>query len=315
MIKYHEKYYNIYRKMCINTEDDKISILENIKDTTLLEHTIYDLIMMEYNKDHAFDRFSDLYFIGRFFENDNIEWIKNYWKYIKKTDIYKDIFFKEDNKKREKKNKKLYDQRKENITYLYFKHKVELDPIISEAYFIEDISNDDEFIFNKVNKLKHIGRYKIGYTKAILDEVDFILRNIGNKEILSKKYDFNNLYDIYYYKTILNIDYYTINLFKSISGKKMEKKIIKMSCYSNNGTPCSPFRKKNKYYISGKYEIPFTLLNRKYKTNPDNYIISYMDTIKYYIKDACISLKNKIETNSTLNIEKNCNSNTTSGFK
>ncbi|OUM59966.1 hypothetical protein PIROE2DRAFT_14379 [Piromyces sp. E2] len=68
--------------------------------------------------------------IDYFFENDNVEWIKNYWKYIEKTGIYQELL-----------------NDKSNIENTYRKYDVEIEPILKEAYLIEDIRYDNDFIF------------------------------------------------------------------------------------------------------------------------------------------------------------------------
>jgi len=285
LIQYRLKYTKEDYVERIKTKDIEL-LLGNESNNSLLEHYLYELMMKEYSEKKKItynnlkdDETLEQEALDSFIQNDNIEWIKNYWKYITKTEIYKEMC------------KEIF---MDWLPYTYLKHKVQIDPIISEAYYIEDIRNDNDFIFNRVNKIKHVKIYKLGYTNSILKEIDYILQHISNKELLEKKYNnLSQLYNIYYYKTLLNIDYYTINLFKPIHGNKFENKVIHLKKESLNHKIKCPFRKKNKYYISEKYEIPFTTLNDTYKSNPDEYIIRLVDETKYFVNLILLNLKKK----------------------
>ncbi|ORX51094.1 hypothetical protein BCR36DRAFT_326160, partial [Piromyces finnis] len=294
LVQYREKYPKERYIERIKTKKVNL-LLENEKDNTQLEHYLYELMIKEYltPKNIQYSELIEneqleLDSLDYFIEKDNIEWIKYYWKYIEKTAIYKEM------------GKEVF---MDWIPYTYLKHKVEIEPIISEAYYIEDIRNDNDFIFNHVNKIKHIKVYKFGYSNSILKEIDFILNNINNRKLLIEKYDFSKLYNIHYYKTILNIDYYTINLFNSVSKNKLENKLINLERSLSSKKIQCPFRRKNKYYISEKYEIPFTKVNKLYQEDPDNYVIAFVSQIKYLVDLLCIKLKKEIEEKDIMYID------------
>jgi len=297
LFQFRMKYPKIYYEERIKT-GDIISLLDNVEDNSLLEYYLYELMIKE-SPSYKINRYGYIYIekcedkeyevLDSFIEKDNFEWIKNYWKYIEKTEIYKEMF------------KEIFI---DWLPIIYLKHKREIDIILSEAYYIEDIRNDNEFIFNKVNKIKHIKIYKFGYTNTILKEIDFIINNIGDRKILDEKCDLSQLYNIHYYKTVLNMDYYTINLFKSTSGVKLEKKIINFNeIQFNNKIQClqCPFRRKNKYYISEKYEVPFTTVNEIYQRNPDAYIINFITQTKHFINLLCSGLEKEFESKNIIN--------------
>ncbi|OUM65001.1 hypothetical protein PIROE2DRAFT_8064 [Piromyces sp. E2] len=177
IFQYELKYVNEEYIERIDTEDI-LSLFESTTDITSLEHYLYELVIKEYKirqeqsivQEHLKEN-EELELIAKdyFLENDNVEWINNYCKYIEKIGIYQKL---------------LGD--KSSIENTYLKYDVEIEPILSEACLIEDIRYDNEFIFNNFNKIKHIGQYKFGYTNAILQEVDFILKNIGNKDLLTE---------------------------------------------------------------------------------------------------------------------------------
>jgi len=296
LFQFRMKYPKIYNEERIKT-DDAISLLDNVENNSLLEYYLYELMIKNSSKKvHHYgykyiEKGEDIEyeFLDSFIEKDNFEWIKNYWKYIEKTEIYKEMF------------KEIFT---DWLPIIYLKHKRDIDTILSEAYYIEDIRNDNEFIFNKVNKIKHIKIYKFGYTNTILKEIDFIINNIGDRKILEENFDLSQLYNIHYYKTVLNMDYYTINLFKSTSGVKLEKKIINFNKIQFNNKiqylQC-PFRRKNKYYISEKYEVPFTTVNEIYQRNPDAYIINFITQTKHFINLLCSGLEKEFESKNIIN--------------
>ncbi|OUM65002.1 hypothetical protein PIROE2DRAFT_8065 [Piromyces sp. E2] len=78
-----------------------------------------------------------------------------------------------------------------------------------------------------------------------------------------------------------------------------------MNQYSIKRNIKCPFQIKNKYYISSKYEIPFTLVNKKYQENPDIYIINYFDSIQYYIEKIDMDTDKEINQIKNLNEIKN----------
>lgn len=287
ILQYNEKYRRKEFILRINTSERETLLQQKEVDIESMEHTLYELILLDYiNKKDIrvkgttinIDSDMELSAIEFFTEGDNIEWIKKYWKYVEKTNIYQGMFM-------EKLKGKFY------LTYL--KYKREIDKILSKAYYIEDIHDDHEFIFNGMNKIKNIKIYTTGYTNKILREVDTILWNIGNLDLLNELYDLNHLYNIHYYKTLLNMNYYTINVFKSVTKKKLMKKQYKMEDPSHRKFKC-PFRRNNQYYVSCRYEVPFTRLNSLYQENPDRYIVNYVNEMKNYIIEICTQLEKEI---------------------
>ncbi|OUM58337.1 hypothetical protein PIROE2DRAFT_16421 [Piromyces sp. E2] len=287
LIQYRKKYSKEEYVERVRTDNVK-DLLKNVKDNTLLEHYLYELMVKDFpqpenipyneikeNEEVEQDA------LDSFIMKDNIKWLKDYWKYIEKTEIYKEM------------GKESF-MEWQPITYI--KHKVEIDSILAEAFYLEDIRNDNSFIFNKVNKLKYIKVYKLGYTNSVLKEIDFILNNIRNRKVLEESYDLSNLYNIHYYKTILNIDYFTFNIFKSVTRYKLNKKLINVKSNNVENHMRCPFRKKTKYYISEKYEIPFTNINNTYRNNPDEYIIAYVNQLKYYINMMSENLEIKTKS-------------------
>ncbi|KAL6588391.1 hypothetical protein U3516DRAFT_827070 [Neocallimastix sp. 'constans'] len=309
IFQYSEKYSVEDFKLEIRTTNIE-NLLENENNNANLEHYLYELILKSYaeKKDINLEEESDLFFeihlnaLNDFIENYNIEWIKKYWKYVKKTDIYNNIITEKMTKEEEAKEYYLPEtiiklaNSKTNRKFLkvYLKNKDEIDFILCQGYFVEDISEDKDFIFNKMKNVKHVNNYKFGYTKEILSEIDFILNHINNNDTILKKYNINKLYNIYYYKTILNIDYYTINLFKPIFKDKFENDILFAKEDKPNSIRC-PYRKKSKYYNSVKYEVPFTRVNSLYKQDSDNYIKKYFKSILEYLDKLCKELDNFFE--------------------
>ncbi|KAG4082410.1 hypothetical protein H8356DRAFT_969845 [Neocallimastix lanati (nom. inval.)] len=251
IFQYSEKYSVEDFKLEIRTTNIE-NLLENENNNANLEHYLYELILKSYaeKKDINLEEESDFFFeihlnaLNDFIENYNIEWIKKYWKYVKKTDIYSNIITEKMTKEEEAKeysfpeNIIILANTKTNRKFLkvYLKNKDEIDFILCQGYFVEDISEDKDFIFN----------------------------------------------------------YYTINLFKSIFKDKFENDILFAKEDKPNSIRC-PYRKKNKYYNSVKYEVLFTRVNSLYKQDSDNYIKKYFKSILEYLDKLCKELDNFFE--------------------
>ncbi|ORY05587.1 hypothetical protein LY90DRAFT_678436 [Neocallimastix californiae] len=223
---------------------------------------------------------------------------KKYWKYVKKTDIYNNIITEKMTKEEE--SKKYYlpetiiklanSKTNRKILKVYLKNKDEIDFILCQGYFVEDISEDKDFIFNKMKNVKHVNNYKFGYTKEILSEIDFILNHINNNDTILKKYDINKLvkYEVPFtrvnslYKQ--DSDNYIKKYFKSILEyldilcKELDNFF---ELKNKNSINDSILQKLIKYYrcmnITTK-ELPLTLM--KDLTNAYNQIILNNNIIK-----------------------------------
>lgn len=198
--------------------------------------------------------------------------------------------------------------------------------ICLDTFYIKDLYSEsrEKEIYKTINdnyfKVIHSYIYKLGYTKEFLNYAKINKNNIQN---LYK-------YNINYYGSYTNIDYYTFNYGKAIGNQKFDNKIHNLTKYFNynnnknfnnninndninnnndndinfnNETKYEKFHvdsfensytiidtNENKYYISEIYEVPYIVINKEYKKNPDKFIIDYAHRfVKYEIQQLkCI---------------------------
>jgi len=178
--------------------------------------------------------------------------------------------------------------------------------ICLDTFYIKNLYSEsrENTIYNKIHdnyfKVIHTYIYQLGYTKEFLEYARL------NERISEQLYKYN----INYYGTYTNIDYYTFNYGKPIGSSGFDNKIHNLKMFFNiNGDKDNSKNEqyildsyensyqlintnKNKYYISDRYEVPFTILNKNYKNNLDNFIINYANHFVQFEINQSLKSKN-----------------------
>ncbi|OUM67895.1 hypothetical protein PIROE2DRAFT_4575 [Piromyces sp. E2] len=206
------------------------------------------------------------------------------------------------------------------------KSKICLDTFYIKNLYTESQNNT---IYSKVHdcyfKVIHTYVYQLGYTKEFLEYAQL---HIEKSDQLYK-------YNINYYGTYTNIDYYTFNYGKPIGSSTFDNKIHNLNAFFNVNADNVISKNeqyimdgyensfelintnKNKYYISDHFEVPFIIINKNYLRQPDNFIINYANQfVQFEISQSMKSnnpqhkkpkLYKKDISNNDININNNNN--------